>query len=370
MTAASLSPARRAHRYDWCAVSCALLLSVWCAPSAHCAEGPQQAEPQAEQPAIGADVTCEAGDQTLPWIDRVHRQMFEMTCATAYWFDGFFGTRHDSERYRRTHGSIAPGLRWDERDGFEPSLRFRAQLELPRLSERYNAFIGRLDRDEFVSNTESDFTALPSRFGADDDETLLGLGYSRSRKVGHDLDASAGVRLRFPLDPYVKGSYRYLTPIGRIHLLRASQTIFWQNSEGFGTTSRFDLDRALSETLLVRWGSSGTFSEESQGVRWRSGLTLFHSLDRTHALAYRVGIAGETDRDVDITDYGVEVIYRRRFVREWLFLELRSGVTWPRESLEERRQANLGLGIAFELHFGELNGAALPVADADAAHSG
>jgi hypothetical protein len=47
------------------------------------------------------------------------------------------------------------------------------------------------------------------------------------------------------------------------------------------------------------------------------------------------------------------VIYRRRLHRDWLFLELRSSITWPRETLLENREANLGVGAAVELQFGE-----------------
>lgn len=47
------------------------------------------------------------------------------------------------------------------------------------------------------------------------------------------------------------------------------------------------------------------------------------------------------------------MIFRRRIYREWLFLELRSSITWPRETLLERRESNLGAGAAIELMFGE-----------------
>ena len=54
-----------------------------------------------------------------------------------------------------------------------------------------------------------------------------------------------------------------------------------------------------------------------------------------------------------MTDYGLRVIYRRRIHLEWLFLELRSSITWPRETLLETREADWGAGIALEMLFGE-----------------
>jgi hypothetical protein len=69
--------------------------------------------------------------------------------------------------------------------------------------------------------------------------------------------------------------------------------------------------------------------------------------------SYQVGISGETGHEVDLKDYGLRVIYRRHVFRHWLFLELRSSVTWPRESLSEARETNWGAGVALEMQFAE-----------------
>jgi len=49
----------------------------------------------------------------------------------------------------------------------------------------------------------------------------------------------------------------------------------------------------------------------------------------------------------------MRVIYRRLAFRDWLFLGLRSSVTWPREKSSEPRETNWGAGIALEMQFGE-----------------
>ena len=88
-------------------------------------------------------------------------------------------------------------------------------------------------------------------------------------------------------------------------------------------------------------------------VRWFSSLTLYQNLGDGRAFAYEAGISGESDREVTVADYGLRAIYRRRIYLEWLFLELRSSITWPRETLLERREPNWGVGIALEMLFGE-----------------
>ena len=109
----------------------------------------------------------------------------------------------------------------------------------------------------------------------------------------------------------------------------------------------------LADDFLVRWTGSGTFSQETEGVRWYSTATLYQRLGNGRAMAYQAAISGETDRDVEIVDYGARVIFRRQIYREWLFLELRTSLTWPRDSLLEDREPNWGAGAAIEMQFGE-----------------
>lgn len=288
------------------------------------------------------------------WLDRMQAGLYRAMCLASAGFDGFFGSARFNDEYQSTHGSVSVGALWDERDGLDPALRFRLRMQLPQLGERFNVFIGRVDRDEHVTELRDDFDTLPRQFGEEeDDEVLLGLGYSRPAHGIGDFDLDAGTELGFPPDPYVKGRYRIAVPFFERNVLRLRETIFWQDSEGLGTTTRFDMERLLEERFLVRWTTSGTWSQNTDGVRWLSSLTLFQNLGSSRALAYQLGASGESSRDVPLEDFGFRLIYRRSVLREWLFLELRSGVSWPRETLLEARERNLSVGVAVEMIFGE-----------------
>lgn len=305
-------------------------------------------------PPEDAPALCEDKPGGLAWIDRVQAGLYRMICLSAARFDGFFGNARFDDEYQATHGSLAVGALWDERDHWDPSVRFRAHVELPQLSEHFNAFVGRLDPDEYVTELRDDFDTLPRQFARqDDDAVLFGLGYRRPGRIGGHFDADIGAKLRWPLEPYVKGTYRLGVPFGDQNLLRLDETIFWRAGEGFGATTRVDLERLLAKDFLVRWTGSGAFTGETQGVRWFSSLTLYQKLGDGRALAYEARIFGESDHEVPVADYGLRAIYRRRIHEEWLFLELRSGITWPRETLLERRQPNWSAGIALEMLFGE-----------------
>ncbi|HET7203615.1 MAG TPA: hypothetical protein VFI92_09630 [Steroidobacteraceae bacterium] len=305
---------------------------------------------------LTAELSVLCGDKPvgLAWIDRMQLGLYRRMCLTSASFDGFFGNARFDDEYEATHGSLSAGTLWDERDNWDPSVRFRVHLRLPQLNERFSAFVGRLDPDEYVTEARDDFDSLPRQFArAEDDDVLLGLGYRKPGPGGGYFDASVGARLDWPPQAYVKGAYRFTQPFFKRNLLRLDETIFWRDRDGFGATSRIYLDRLLSEDFLVRWAGSGTYSEETDGVRWVSSLTLYQSLGVRRALAYQAAITGETDDEVDIGDYGLRVMYRRSIYRDWLILELRSSLTWPRETLEEDRESNLGAGVALEMQFGE-----------------
>lgn len=309
-------------------------------------------EPADEKPPSPKEVCIDEAESRAV-IDRVRSSLYKITCSSATWFDGLFGNSRYVEQYRTTSGSVTVGTVWSERESFEEVLRFRVRVTFPQMNQRLHAFVGRVDREDFITESKADVYGLPSEFNRDaSEETLVGIGYNEPLKKRGSFDLSTGIRVTFPLDPYVKGSYRFARPIGERDLMRLRETAFWQNSEEFGVTSRIDWDHVIGDRDLVRYTASGTFSQVSEGTRWFTNLTFFHFINTDRALAYELGANGSTDREVPLTDYGGSVVLRQRLPREWLLLELRVGVDWPRDWLYEKRHYNINAGVAIELRFG------------------
>jgi hypothetical protein len=315
--------------------------------------GPSMPEPPKKQ---GKPDVCE---RTMPeqaaLIDRIESRLSTTSCASARWFDGFFGNdTSEDAHYRATRGSISVGSLWDQRDGFDPRVRFRARMHLPKLNDRLSAFIGRVDEEQYIASPRNDFDALPAGFSrAGDESLLLGLGYRHPAGAGRELDSDLGVRVGFPLDPYIRTNYRYTRLFADTRWMAYfRESVYWQHSEGFGTTARLDLHRSLSPRFLIRWTPQVKLTQETRGIEWSSTVTLFQSLDPRRALAWQAGIEGRTDNEVPLTNYGVRLLYRKQIARKWLFLELRSSVDWPRELVTEERKPDWGLGAALEMQFG------------------
>ena len=166
---------------------------------------------------------------------------------------------------------------------------------------------------------------------------MFGIRY-RDPKQGGRFEADAGLRLRSPLDPFVKGSWRFQRGTSETTLLSLRETAFWRNSEKFGVTSRIDIERVFSDVWLPLDGSA-TISQRTEGVRGYTALTALRGLSERRAIGAELFTEGEFDADVPLGDYGMKVAYRQAVVRDWLVLETRISLTFPRNELWQVREA-------------------------------
>jgi hypothetical protein len=345
-----------------------LLFSLAISPSAAALSidgsppAPQDTGPPASAPEDqGPDKKEEAEPYKEPWIDRAHDGMFNAVWRSAMRVDQWFGSTESEAAYLRTSGSLAPAVLYDDFDGFQTRLRFQVDLPLPRLNERFHAFIGRVNPDEYVTERAPGSGAFARQYGpTQDDATLFGIRYRDPRDGGH-WDADAGLRLQSPLDPFVKGSFRFMKGSSEATLLSFRETLFWQNSEKFGLTSRIDLERILRDVWLFRGTISATLSERSEGVKGYTSLTLMRGFPNRRAVAAELFTSGEMDAAVPLGDYGLKLAYRRSVARDWLVLESRISLTFPKDEPWQVREATWGVGVGLEMFFGTDEFLARPV---------
>ncbi|MEJ1965954.1 MAG: hypothetical protein WDO56_32150 [Gammaproteobacteria bacterium] len=340
-------------------------LLLACAAGISYGQAPFPSEPQAvptPPPTRPADIR-QRGETDDEWLDRTQMGVHELVWKSAMHLDQWFGSKEPPDAYQGASGSISPALLWDEFDGWQPKLRFRVDVPLPQLNERFHAFVGKVDPDEYVSERAPQSGAFRRTYGQfNEDQTLAGIVYRTPPSQGGRFDAGAGVRVRLPLDPYIKGSYIYERGDTMTGLFSIRETAFWQNSEHAGVTSRMDLERLFEEHLwLLRWTTSASFSEKSEGVYGYSAVTALRGLPNRRALAFEVGVDGVMDQEVPLHDFGFKAAYRQSIARDWLIMEWRTSLTWPKEERDQPRKPSWGLGVGFEMFFGTDEFLARPV---------
>lgn len=291
-------------------------------------------------------------------LDRTQRTIYEVVNGTSQWFDSFFGSTELAEGANVSRGLVSVGSRWDQRDGFKPRVRLKARFPLPALKQRGRLLLGRGDAEDFVDGSDGDTgDTLPGRFNDfEDDDWLLGLGYSRNGEMAKGFDLGVGVKLSSPIEPYARVTYRWNQAFGEDWLWRLRPRVFWQKERGTGASINSIVDYVVNPSWLLRSWIILITEDEVDGLGWTNNLIAYQSLSDKNALSYSVFISGETRNEVKTQDYGLELRYRKRISREWLFIELSTRVSWPREFLEEVRERNIGVGIDFEMQFGDWSG--------------
>ncbi|HEY4211472.1 MAG TPA: hypothetical protein VGM84_08335 [Steroidobacteraceae bacterium] len=300
----------------------------------------------------------------LHWLDRTRQEVYDTVWHSSMRVDRWFGSERDADYYQRNaYGSLAPALLYDQYDHFRPQLRFQANFPLPQIDERFHAFIGRVNPEEYISERDEPSGAFQRQYGpATEDETIFGLSFHQPKKQTGYFDFGAGVRLGFPMDPYAKASYVFERGASERGLFSFRETLYWQNSDGgLGETTRLDLERIFDMRWLVRYTISGTVAQKTLGTRGYTALLAMRGFPNRHAIAVEIGADGETKAPVSLHDYGLKIAYRQSVLRRWLIMEVRTSIDWPKDFIDQHRSSSLGVGIGFEMLFGTEEFLARPV---------
>ncbi len=317
---------------------------------------PQTAEKEKRGGKRSVNPCRQPASEDAPAIDEAHQKLYETLCGAALWFDGLFGERSELAvaSARGASGRLELSGLNSEYEGTKVRMRGNVRFDFPNFSKRWNAFIGRDDQDDFISD-RSEGLALRSQFldFADENRWLAGLGYSLPGTYKQRTDFRVGGKLGTEPEIFAQGRYRRNFLINERNLVHFRETLFWTNRDGFGSTTSVDYDHVVKRTMLLRWGNIGTVSESTDGLEWRSAILLYQSLAKAKALAYEVFVRGETAWEVPLKEYGARTIYRQPLLhRDWLAGEVVLGYSWPRFEFEDERNGSLAIGLGLEMLVG------------------
>lgn len=294
----------------------------------------------------------------LPLIDRTQQSVNSVVRGTSLWFDSFFGSSEINQASNVRKGSVRLGAEWDERDGTKVIARMKARVPLPVFRERSRLILGRGDAEEFVDGSStSTMESLPSQFNDfEDDDWLLGIGYSQDSQLLHGFDLGVGIKLSTPLEPYVRTTYRWNRTYHDAWLWQLRPRVFWQSQRGAGASVTSIVDYAVDNAWLLRAWSVISTEDDIEGMGWQNDFIAYQNLNSRAAFSYSLFASGETGAEVALQDYGMELRFRKRIAREYLFIELSTRLNWPRYFLNETRNANFGVGVEIEMQFGDWPG--------------
>lgn len=253
------------------------------------------------------------------------------------WFDNFFGDpRTEDEELPASFIRVRSAVAFTEGEGLAFPIRIHANIQLPKASRRLRLIVTGENEEDLI-DARADSSAAPGVTTLQNqDTTNLGLRYVIYKTLRSKLHFGGGLRLHWPVESYLRMRYLRIIHIGRINLIRFTETGFWHSIDGFGETTRIDFERTLSKNISVRLSTFGTHSEISEGVDWGVETSLFTLLTPKSALSYDLGAYGHTRPHTVVDTYRIGTRYRRNILRPWLFFEIEPELRFVLNETQER----------------------------------
>ncbi len=290
-------------------------------------------------------------------LDRVRASTHTRLCNTAGWLDGLFG---DQEEYQgeRFRGKVSIGFRQDEVDGLDPRVRVRIKTKLPNMSKRFDAFLGRVEEDSYISNTEVNQDRLNNvglrSTNDQDSEWLVGLGYRGPSSNTNGWDYSVGAKVSSGFKPYAKAAYRHLVETSSNTYWKTTQTVFWREEDGFGVSSNADYTRLIGDNDIWVSHASIKYTEEAEQMEWFADTRWHHSFTKSKGISSSFYLRGEAENEVTIPEYGLTFTYIQPIWRNWLFLETGLDWRWEKQTPSQNSYKNaVRFGIQLEMLMGD-----------------
>lgn len=289
------------------------------------------------------------GGQLRPW-DRTHHFISRSLCWPGQWFDGFFAAGEDTLDQSGTWVRVVGAQRWQDNNEQGDELKIDASAELPHAQRRLRLIFTSDDEGE---SAQDNLDELPQDVGLVDDDTEFRTALRVALRAKERMNLDFDVGLRSELKTFVRARSRWRRALGAGWFGRLEERVFWEDPDGWGSTTTLDFDRPLSERLNLRFSTEAELTEENNELKrdWflSQDATLFWNYSRRAAVSFNIGASGFTDPVAAVQTWYTSIRLRRNFWRPWLFYEIQPFAFWPRS---DDYHGVSGITVRLETQFG------------------
>ncbi|MDX1558522.1 MAG: hypothetical protein R3193_06425 [Marinobacter sp.] len=264
-------------------------------------------------------------DERLTWIDTSHAVATGRAQALTNWMDDYFGDPEYISEEPQSQLRLEFIDAYDGEDGNDFKVRVRGSLQLPKVSRRLRLVF---------SGEDSEFQSEEERSVEDEVKIQYKLGKGQLSRFDLSLGFASG-----HLRPGIK--YRHSKAFSENLSYRFVERILYEDGENFFSQTQLDFDRSVGKDSVIRWGSRFLYGEKTEGVEWRTGLSLrqrfFADAARPLGVRYSMSVNGVTRPESFEKNYSAGVILRRQVYRDFLFFEVEPSYNYRRKEFEDER---------------------------------
>ncbi len=300
----------------------------------------QQAEKDTAPPQTSAssNAQSEQGENSM-----VYRNAVEF----ANWVDNFFGDKKGLESasydYLRLINRLV--IREGESPEFRP--RVKAKVILPQMSNTTSLLFSN-DR----SSDNKDFAAQEleqNDTNEDNNKLSASINFQTKSSMKSKIDYRLGLDSSLDIFAFARHTKPWVDT--ETLDIENANYLFWEEENGFGVATEFELNKVLNEQNLFRWKYSLLRAEKSRGNEWKNRFTLVDHVADTTWITYDLSIKGKTEYDFDVEQYRIAVRYRNKTPINWLYYEIEPEIRFMRNERYLEREMVPGIAIRLEVQF-------------------
>ena len=271
--------------------------------------------------------------------------------STAEWLasgvDSWFGDQPFKDGGQVTDGRMSVSLLKRQDEALDLNVRFNARFRLPNLERNAYLYFGRDNQRELVTDTPGAFSRRQRLLTetAANQAFFAGFGFALHEAVDFRLGFRGGLK------PYAQVRYRRPWELSPVDLLEFRQTVFWSLADHFGSTTALSYSHVVSPTLVTRWLTAATITQDSKRFEWSSVVGAYKSMGDQRVLSLEALASGETRSGLGLSDYGLQTKWEQPIYKHWLQGELVVGQVWPRKDPLGPRGRAWALGAGLKMQF-------------------
>lgn len=290
-----------------------------------------EASAQAEIPAgpESPEASSESEGDTI--IDRYHRDLSEDILGIADRLDSFFDSDRTVAEENRTRLRIKlySLVEKGAKPAFDIKTSFR--LSLPKLQKKLNLMISGEPENALNPNNTPTEDRREEFESTDKQNLILSLQYKIKETLRRYISANVGLRFsRITPVFYAEGRYRHQVKLDA-WIFRFTQSLKWLTDEGLESRTLIDLERPVSNRFFFRTTADGSWFEHRDGFFYNLNLYFFQHLSSRRVLSYEWINDFQTRPDNRLEEIVLQMRYRQKIWRNWIFYEVSPRVTFPRD---------------------------------------
>lgn len=232
--------------------------------------------------------------------------------------DSFFANERADDELGRSRIRIQPSYTVREREKGFDKIRYRINLRLPHLEEKFKWEYYR-DRDKSEDEKTSEAVARK-------------IERANRVRTGWLFNADLGVSVAIPPSVTTRARLRKNFDHGTwIHRF-VEQLIYVTNEDGLTEETGLQNDYRIDDTKLFRFINNKRWRVLKKTFVTIHGPTVLHQYTDNDAFSYNLLMTNLIDNGTYfVNSYTLSVGYRRNLYKKWLFLDFVPGIDFPKQ---------------------------------------